>query len=71
MFQHYPYYPSMHGYYYFRPYHQSHLARQQAFVMRFGGDPRHPYANEVFGQVYAAYRADGGASAPPAPAKLK
>ncbi len=71
MFPHYAYYPAMHGYYYFRPYHHSHLATQQAFVMRFGGDPRHPYANEVFGQVYAAYRAEGGAGASPAPAKPK
>ena len=29
MLPHYPYFPAMHGYYYFRPYHHSHVAQQQ------------------------------------------
>jgi hypothetical protein len=62
---HYPYFPPMHGYYYFRPYHHSHLASQQDFVASWGGDPRNPYANEIFQRVYAEYRADKGAPLEP------
>ncbi len=53
----YPYFPSMHGYYYFRPYHQMHVTQQQAVVIGWGGDARHPYGNEIFKKVYAEYRA--------------
>ncbi len=54
----YPYFPSMHGYYYFRPYHQMHVMQQQAVVIGWGGDARNPYGNEIFKKVYAEYRAD-------------
>jgi hypothetical protein len=53
--QHYDYYPAMHGYYYFAPYNAIQVPFQQAFVARFGGDPRAPYADGVFQRVYAAY----------------
>lgn len=56
---HYPYYPAAHGYYYFRPYHYTHIALQQHLVSRWGGDPRHPYANEIFDRVYAELDAEG------------
>ncbi len=48
----------MNGYYYFRPYNHRHVAEQQQTVAKWGGDPRNPYANEVFRQVYAEYKAD-------------
>jgi hypothetical protein len=66
MFPHYAYFPPMHGYYYFRPYHHSHLAQQQTSVTGWGGDPRNPYANEIFQRVYAEYQAEKG-EAPPTP----
>jgi hypothetical protein len=56
--QHYAYFPPLHGYYYFRPYHPSHIEVQQQRVITWGGDPRNPYANEIFQTVYEAYRRD-------------
>jgi len=67
MYQHRPYFPPMHGYYYFHPYHPSHVARQQAFAASFGGDPRNPYSNDVFKNVYADYKAEHEPPLPPAP----
>ena len=55
--QHYPYDNPMHGYYYFHPYHHSHVVAHQEFVARFGVDPRNPYCNDFFKVVYAEYRA--------------
>ncbi len=55
--QHYPYYPPMHGYYYFHPYHYTHVPAQQAFASQFGADPRNPYSNDFFKVVYAEYKA--------------
>ncbi len=52
MVQHYPYYPVLHGNYYFRPYGPRFVTRQQADVARWGGDPRNPYDNAVFQRVY-------------------
>jgi hypothetical protein len=54
MFPHYSYYPPMHGYYYFRPYHHCHIARHQSLVSCWGGDPRNPYSNEIFKAVSGA-----------------
>ena len=54
MFPHYAYYPPMHGYYYFRPYHHSHVPTQQLLVTQWGGDPRNPYSNQVFQAIYAS-----------------
>jgi hypothetical protein len=67
--QHHPYFPSLHGYYYFRPYNYSQIAQQQAFVAGYGGDPRNPFANEVFKRVLAEYRAQS-AQGPAAPKPL-
>lgn len=53
--QHMQYYPAAHGYYYFRPYNYFHIYWQQAFVETYGGDPRDPYTNRIFQQVYALY----------------
>jgi hypothetical protein len=55
--QHYPYYPPMHGYYYFRPYNYMHVPTQQAYATQFGVDPRNPYSNDFFKVVYAEYKA--------------
>ncbi|MCA9228254.1 MAG: hypothetical protein KDA47_21675 [Planctomycetales bacterium] len=49
---HYAYFPADHGNYYFRPYNYHRIATHQQFVMTYGGNPRHPYANEVFDRVY-------------------
>lgn len=51
--QHYPYYPAMHGYYYFHPYHHAHVPPQQTFASQWGVDPRNPYANDFFKVIYA------------------
>ncbi len=56
MHLHYPYYPAMHGYYYFRPYHPRHVREQQGVAAMWGEDPRVPYANAVFQRVYAQYQ---------------
>jgi hypothetical protein len=50
---HYPYFPAMHGYYYFRPYNGSMLRPQQMIAVSWGCDPRAPYDNQIFQQVYA------------------
>lgn len=51
--QHMAYCPGPHhGYYYFRPYHVMHVFAQQDMVVRWGGDPRHPYENSIFERVY-------------------
>jgi hypothetical protein len=68
--QHYPYPAEMHGYYYLLPYHHSHLRLQQSFVASWGGDPRAPYANEIFEQVYSASAKDKSRTPPP-PTPLK
>ena len=57
MGQHRSYFPAMHGYYYFRPYHRSHLAAQQLSISSWGGDRRNPYSNAIFDRVYAEYDA--------------
>ena len=71
MYQHYAYYPEMHGYYYFRPYNWTHLAEHQQIATEWGEDPRNPYANTLFDQVYADYFAENGEAAetpvPPEP----
>jgi hypothetical protein len=58
MHQHHAYFPPLHGYYYFRPYHHSHIPTHQQRVATWGEDPRHPYANKIFQRVYAEYRAE-------------
>ena len=58
MSQHHAYFPPMHGYYYFRPYHHSHVRQQQALVGSWGGNIAHPYANEIFETVYQQYKAE-------------
>ena len=57
MVPHAAYFPELHGYYYFRPYHFSHIRLHQEFVSSFGEDPRAPYANTVFQQVYRQLQA--------------
>lgn len=50
--QHFPYVAGPKNYHYFRPYHWTHIADQQHEVKTYGGDPRHPYANDLFQEVY-------------------
>lgn len=49
---HTPYYMKPKTYYYFRPYNWAHVWQQSEWAASWGGDPRHPYANEVFERVY-------------------
>jgi len=63
--QHYAYFPAMHGYYYFRPYNYTHIAKQQQIAASWGADPRFPYSNEIFKTVYAQYRKDRAQPAAP------
>mgnify|MGYP000902144799 CR=1 FL=1 len=65
--QHQAYFPPMHGYYYFRPYHHSHVPTQQTYARMWGEDPANPYANRIFQTVYEQYRADAAVAQPPIP----
>ncbi len=49
---HLTYPPPVPGTYYFRPYSVIGLRDNQADVLLWGGDPRDPYANDVFDRVY-------------------
>lgn len=53
MYQHYPYYPSDHGYYYHRPYNAIHVVEDQLLAPLLQGDPRMPYATLQFQEFYA------------------
>ena len=69
--QHCPYYPPMHGYYYFRPYNHRHIPEQQEAVKSYGGDPRNPYSNDIFKRVYAEYESgEDPAPVPPTPVDI-
>jgi len=50
--QHHPYYTCPQSYYYFRPYNGFHIPPQQAVAASFGEDPRLPYANTLFRNLY-------------------
>jgi hypothetical protein len=50
--QHYAYPPPVPGSYYFRPYSLAQLRAQQQAAQDWGGDPRNPYSNKVFQQIY-------------------
>jgi hypothetical protein len=56
MGQHHAYFPPMHGYYYFHPYHHSHVREHQTFAQLWGEDPANPYSNRLFQTVYQQYR---------------
>jgi hypothetical protein len=56
------YWPVDHGYYYFRPYHMSHVAQQREIARSWGEDPRNPYDHKVFDRVYATLRSERSAS---------
>lgn len=58
MGQHQAYFPPMHGYYYFRPYHHSQVWNQQSVARMWGEDPANPYSNRLFQMVYEQYRAE-------------
>jgi hypothetical protein len=52
MYPHYPYMAQPKFYYYFRPYQFFHIPRHQAEVLNYGGDPRNPYDNKIFRNIY-------------------
>lgn len=53
MVQHLAYPPEAHGWYYFRPYNFGQLRDLQEATSSWGGDPRNPYADDIFRQVYS------------------
>ena len=55
MYQHYPYQPDNHGYYYFHPYNYTAVWQQQQWIATIGGDPRNPYSRTVFIPVYEQF----------------
>ncbi len=55
MYQHYPYQPVNHGYYYFHPYNYTHVWKHQQWVTTIGGDPRNPYSRAVFIPIYEQF----------------
>jgi hypothetical protein len=55
MLPHYHYFAAEHGYFYFEPYNVTRVAIQQSFAASFGGNPRHPYAQDVFDKVEEKY----------------
>ncbi|MFI4875419.1 MAG: hypothetical protein ACIALR_08785 [Blastopirellula sp. JB062] len=65
MSQHYPYVATPHFYYYFRPYNAAQIAPQQVVAEQWVANPRLPYANGVFDEVYSQFDAK---FAPPAEA---
>ena len=67
MTQHLAYPPACHGWYYFRPYNVRQLPEIQQMTMSWGGDPRNPYADDIFQRVYD--RRDNS-SMTPAPQRL-
>ena len=55
MVQHYPYYPPLHGHYYFRPYSYNEMVAQREVALLIGEDRQNPYSNRIFAQIYRAY----------------
>lgn len=55
MYQHFPYQPDNHGYYYFRPYNYTAVWQHQQWIATIGGDPRNPYSHSVFIPVYEQF----------------
>lgn len=55
MYQHYPYQPDNHGYYYFRPYNYPYVWKHQQWVANVGADPRNPYTRAMFIPVYEQF----------------
>jgi hypothetical protein len=55
MLPHYHYFPADHGYFYFEPYNVTRVAIQQSFAASFGGNPRHPYARDIFAKIERRY----------------
>lgn len=69
MYPHIPYLAEPKTYYYFRPYNWFHIPRQQAEVLNYGADPRNPYANEVFKNIYEGLEIPIVAEQPARPAE--
>ena len=57
MIPHIAYINPLSSYYYFRPYQAFHVRAQQDEVVTYGGDPRNPYANLLFQNLYAELEA--------------
>ncbi len=53
--------------YYFRPYNVVQVPQHQKMVTTWGGDIRHPYANELFERVYEAWEAQKAMEEVPVP----
>lgn len=53
MHPHYPYMPCNYGYYYFRPYNWTNIAKHQNIAASWGLDPVNPYSRAMFENLYA------------------
>ncbi|PQO43079.1 hypothetical protein [Blastopirellula marina] len=60
MRQHFPYEAAPHFYYYFRPYNAAQIAPQQVVAESWVSNPRLPYSNDVFDEVYRDFDAKFG-----------
>lgn len=49
---HTPYFPELHGWYYFRPYHHADVAKHKDIAQKWGMDPRTPYRTDLFRKIY-------------------
>lgn len=67
MVQHYPYFPPLHGYYYFRPYSYNEMVAQREVALLIGEDRQNPYSNRIFAQIYRAYDERRPAAVPAVP----
>ncbi|NLX99069.1 MAG: hypothetical protein GXY83_23255 [Rhodopirellula sp.] len=67
MVQHYPYYPPLHGHYYFRPYSYNEMVAQREVALLIGEDRQNPYSNRIFAQIYRAYDERHPATVPAVP----
>lgn len=52
MYHHIPYYPMMHGYYYFRPYNYQHVPEQKQLAPGLGEKYVAPYQTMAFAMLY-------------------
>lgn len=57
MRQHFAYEATPHFYYYFRPYNAAQIGPQQAVAESWVANPRTPYSNDVFDEVYRGFDA--------------
>lgn len=71
MFQHYPYLPKNHGFYYQQPYNYSAVWKHQQWAAQIGGDPRNPYSTAMFLPIYDQFESSAYETEQPPRNQLK